>query len=89
MNHSIECINLEACPKCGEKPNKISSVWRIRSVECECGNSYGGIIGYSNVTEKQKIKFFKTLFQQWNNGAREEKGLPKEKCKFKVLEIND
>jgi ribosomal protein L37AE/L43A len=78
---TVYCDNVERCPKCGELPNQVKRVWRYLSICCKCGKSYGavGCVGFKNSED-----VIKRAFQQWNDGARKDKGLRLDKCRFTV-----
>ncbi len=77
----LYCDNLELCPKCGKFPDKWGQVWRVTSLQCECGNNYGGVVKFANA-EGTGEAYIKKVYQQWQDGVRNENRLPKLECEF-------
>ncbi|WP_288924766.1 hypothetical protein [Aminobacterium colombiense] len=77
----VYCTNTESCPKCGKMPERIETTWRFVEIKCDCGNGYGAV-GLAGLENGEEI--IKRAFQQWNDGARKEKGLKPIKCRFRV-----
>jgi len=80
----LECLNTETCPDCGKLPDRTTRVWRFVGVECACGKSFGmsGMLPMSG--PGSSIPVLKAAFKNWNDKAREAKGLPKKRSRFRV-----
>lgn len=87
MSYMI-CTNLESCPVCDKRPSIYDVTWRIMSLNCECGKGYGGVIK-NEEGEGTGRKYWKIAIQQWQDGARKEKGSENLKCKFRYFETEE
>ena len=83
---TVICTNVETCPRCGRHPDEWERFWRLLSLNCECGKSYGARGLLPGTGPDSSIPVIKATFRQWNDGARAEKGLPKVRSRFRIIQ---